>query len=178
VVHSLERQRPPAAALLVDAGPAREGTRLVRVAVEARDSEGAYQDLASPVLTVRQGETTSGEVTTHQIAPGRYEASIVADANQVLAIGLKAAAADGPSRYVVPDPNAEYRFRPADETLLKSIAEATGGAWKPTAASLRNSTAVQRTARRALWPALVIAALVLWMADILLRRVRLFERAQ
>ena len=34
-----------------------------------------------------------------------------------------------------------------------------------------------RAARRPLWPALLWTALVLWLADLLLRRVRLFERA-
>ena len=46
---------------------------------------------------------------------------------------------------------------------------------QPTAESLTRTSGAQQTARRALWPWLVVAGLLLWLADILLRRVRLFE---
>ena len=175
VVHALERRRPPAAALAVSAGPTREGAHTVTMSIESRDGRGAYQNLGNPVLSVRGAKGAGRDVTAHQTAPGRYEASVVADVSELLTISLKDAGPGGPTRFVVPDPNTEYRFRPADEGLLRSIAAATGGAWQPTVAALRNASAAHRTSRRALWPALVIFALLLWMADILLRRVRLFE---
>ena len=67
------------------------------------------------------------------------------------------------------------RFRAPDEALLRSIASATGGTWHPTPATLANTAADSRTARRPLWPWLVALALVLWFVDLLLRRVRIFE---
>ena len=108
-------------------------------------------------------------------APGRYEASVVADARQPLTISL-----DGPELGHADAPRrarSERRvpLRPADEAQLKSIADATGGAFRATPDALRahrNSP----TARRALWPGLVVAALLLWMIDVLFRRVRVFER--
>jgi uncharacterized membrane protein/uncharacterized protein YegL len=175
LVHALERRRAPAAALAVSAGPMREGAHTVVVAIEERDAKGGYRNLENPVLAIQPGTGAVREVTAHQTAPGHYEASVVADAAELLTIRLKDAGADAPVRFVVPDPQAEYRFRAVDEGLLRSIAEATGGAWKPSVEALRNATA-HRTARRALWPMLVVFALVLWMGDILLRRVRLFER--
>jgi hypothetical protein len=78
---------------------------------------------------------------------------------------------------VLPDTAAEYRFRSADEALLRSIATATGGSWHPTAATLANAASDSRTARRPLWPALIALALVLWFVDLLLRRIRIFEPA-
>ena len=80
-----------------------------------------------------------------------------------------------PAAPSLPDTAAEYRFRAPDETLLRSIASATGGTWHPTAATLANTAADSRTARRPLWPWLVALALVLWFVDFLLRRVRIFE---
>jgi hypothetical protein len=77
---------------------------------------------------------------------------------------------------VVPDPAAEYRFRPPDQAALESIAAATGGAVSADAAAIRRSTESQ-AARRALWPMLVLAALGLWLVDVLFRRVRVFEPA-
>ena len=67
------------------------------------------------------------------------------------------------------------RFRAPDEALLRSIAAATGGTWHPTPATLANSAADSRTARRPLWPWLIALALVMWFVDLLLRRVRIFE---
>ena len=114
-----------------------------------------------------------------QVAPGRYEASVVVDATQAVTISLAGADAqslDGPTvRHVVPDPAAEYRFRPPDEALLRSIASATGGAWHPDGPALAAAAGDSRTERRPVWPTLIAIALGLWFVDLLLRRVRVFE---
>ena len=104
----------------------------------------------------------------------------MADAAQLLSLSVEGAearpvTAGATASTIVPDPAAEYRFRAPDETLLRSIATATGGAFHPTAAALANATGDSRTARRPLWPPLVALALVLWFLDLLLRRIRVFE---
>jgi hypothetical protein len=109
------------------------------------------------------------------VAPGRYEATIVADAELPLTVTAVGSETAGISRMVVPDPAAEYRFAPADEGLLKSLAQATRGGWMPTAESLANAPRDRRTARRPIAPALIVFALALWFSDILLRRMRVFE---
>jgi hypothetical protein len=58
---------------------------------------------------------------------------------------------------------------------LTAIAGLTGGETTVTAEVLANATAASQTARRALWPFLVVFALLLWLGDVVLRRVRLFE---
>ena len=70
---------------------------------------------------------------------------------------------------------AEYRLDPPDEPLLKSIATATGGAWRPAPAALANSAGDRTTDRRPLWPPLSSLALGLWFLDLLFRRIRVFE---
>ena len=112
------------------------------------------------------------------MAPGRYEASMIVDAAESLTVS----ATDGSGapteiRRVLPDLDAEYRFRPADDVLLGAIAAATGGAMAPNVAAIEWPPASARSSRHALWPWLVAIALVLWMVDVLLRRIRLFERA-
>ena len=102
--------------------------------------------------------------------------AVTAASDQALTIGVRGAAgAAPPPQYVLPDLDAEYRLRPPDEPLLRAIASATGGVFKPAPADLSARAGTQHTSRRALWPALVILALGLWMLDILFRRVRLFE---
>jgi Ca-activated chloride channel homolog len=135
VVHALERQRPPAAALDVTPGPIHGATRTVAIAIEARDADGRYRDLLHPSVRVRTGSGAPREVAARQVAPGRYEAAVVADAQEILSVSLAGDGAGenaaGPvTRTIVPDPMAEYRFAQPDEGLLRSIASATGGAWR------------------------------------------------
>jgi hypothetical protein len=114
-------------------------------------------------------------VSLRQVAPGRYEAALVADASQPISVTTSGSESGITSRVVVPDGAAEYRFRPADEGLLRSMAAATGGTWQPAAAALANAAGDLRTERRPIWPGLIAIALGLWLVDLLLRRVRLFE---
>lgn len=180
VVRALQRRRPPSVVVSVDEGPVRAGARPLAVAIEARDPRGAYRDLQSPVVhveTAALGSTAGAkaDVPTHQVAPGRYEAAVVADARRRVTVSVAGVPAELASRVIVPDTAAEYRFRAPDEALLRSIAAATGGAWTPSADALQNAAGTRPTARRALWPLLVVLALGLWFVDIVLRRVRLFE---
>jgi Ca-activated chloride channel homolog len=179
LIRALERRRPPAVTLDAVAGPVRGAARSVAISVEARDTSGGYRDLLRPVVTVQDQDREPAEVNLRQVAPGRYEASVIANATRRVTIAMSGAeAGDGigvASRVILPDPAAELRFRPGDEAMLRSIAAATGGAWHPTSASLASSTTDRRLRHRQLWPALVEIALALWFVDLALRRVRLFD---
>lgn len=178
VVHAIERQRVPALGLDVSAAPAHGNTRAVRMAVEARDADGAYRDLLRPVLRVSTASSPVRTVPARQVAPGRYEAAVVADARQPLVVSVAEAGATDdvkPSRTIVPDVAAELRFAPADDQLLKAVAAATGGAWRPAPAALRANAGERSTERQPIWPALVGLSLALWLVDLLFRRVRVFE---
>jgi Ca-activated chloride channel homolog len=178
VARALQRQRTPLVALDLFEGPIRGNTRTVSIAVEARAPDGQYRNLQNPVLQVRAANaTTPARLTARQVSPGRYQATVVADATQPLTVSVEGAApgAGITSRTVLPDAAAEYRFRPADEGLLRSIASSTGGAYHPDAAALANAAGDRRTQRRPLWPGLVSLALLLWFVDLVLRRVRVFE---
>lgn len=174
VVRSLERQRRPPIGMEVRSGVVRGTARPLSVAVEARDADGNYQNLARPVVRVVAADGTTADVVAQQRAPGRYEVTIVADARQPLTVSL-VGEADVPSRLIVPDPDLEYRFTEPDVAKLIAIAGLTGGKTSVTADVLLNATASRQTARRALWPFLVVFALLLWLGDVVLRRVRLFE---
>lgn len=179
VVHALERQRPAPVGLELTAGPVRGAHRAVSIAVEARDEQGRYRDLLHPALHLRAGDGPARDVQARQVAPGRYEASVVADALETLRVSVTDAGTDqgtaAATRLLVPDPMAEYRFRPPDDDLLTSIASATGGAWKPTPEALRRTAGDRRTERRPVSAPLVLLALGLWFVDLLLRRLRVFE---
>jgi uncharacterized membrane protein len=176
IVRALERPQRPPLALEIDPGVARGETRRMSVAVEARDANGNYRNGLHPIVRVDLASGRSAEIATQQTAPGRYEATVVASAREPVAISVGGVDGALPtSRLVIPDPNAELRLRPPDEARLRAIAEATGGAWSPSADALRQSGNARSTARRAMWPGLVLAGLALWLVDILLRRIRILE---
>ena len=173
VVHAIERQRPRLLDLQAVAGPIDQGRREIRVSIEARDANG-YRDLLRPTVTVTSDQSRTATVSLRQVAPGRYEATVLSDAMRP--VTLTTTDPNGTiSRIVVADPAAEYRFRPADEALLRSIASATGGTWKPDVSQLSAAPTDRHSERRPLWPALTIAGLCLWFIDLLLRRIRVFE---
>jgi hypothetical protein len=175
VVRAVQRQRPPAARLDVTPGPVHGQTRSIAIAVEARDPSGRYGNLLRPVVRVTQGNGADTPVTLRQVAPGRYESSVIADATKIVTV---TSSGPDPAAYtVIPDPASEYRFRPTDVSMLKSIASATGGAWQPGAQALSNRSGDRRTERRPIWTALLALALGLWFLDVLLRRLRIFEPA-
>jgi Ca-activated chloride channel homolog len=175
VVHAIERQRPRLLDLQAVAGPIDQGRREIRVSIEARDANGGYADLLRPTVTVTSDQSRTATVSLRQVAPGRYEATVLSDAMRPVTLTTTDSTGGTITRIVVADPAAEYRFRPPDEALLRSIASATGGTWKPEMSQLSAAPTDRHSERRPLWPALTIAALCLWFIDLLLRRIRVFE---
>ena len=171
VVRALERQPPANVGVSIAADVVRGTARPIAVAIEARDPQGNYLNRLKPIVRVRADNGTSVEQVARQIAPGRYEARVIADAREALTVSVEGTALASSRRLVIPDPNAEYRFRPPDADRLSAIAEATAGRVGATPEALRERVQSQ-AARRALWPALVVLALFLWLVDILFRRIR------
>ena len=176
IVRALQRQRPPALALTVEPGAVHGTTRSIAMSIEAHDPDGKPRDFLTPMIRVQSGTNAPVEIPARQTAPGHYEARALVDAAETFAANVAGGDAGLTSGLVVPDTNAEYRFRAADEPRLKSIASATGGHWQATAEQIAGTAGEHRSSRRPLWPALLWTALGLWMLDLVLRRVRILER--
>lgn len=146
----------------------------------ARRRRQAARLSLTPRVRVQSGTKPPIEIPARQTAPGHYEARAIVDAAELFAANVLAS--DGivesglTSALVAPDTNEEYRFRAVDESRLRSIASATGGQWQPSAAQIANTAGEHRATRRPMWPTLLWIALGLWLTDLLLRRVRVFER--
>jgi Ca-activated chloride channel homolog len=178
VARALQRQRTPPFSLAVSEGPIRGHARSISIHVEARDADGGYRNLAPPVVEVHPRGGQPVTLPTRQVAPGRYDAVVVVGAGQAVTVRMVApepAGAGVTSRTILVDPAAEYRFRAPDHDHLQSIASAGGGVWRPTAEDLKRTTSGSRSRRRPLWPGLLTLGLLLWFADLGLRRVRVFE---
>src|SRR5262249_1036766 len=70
--------------------------------------------------------------------------------------------------------SAEYSFSETNKKLLHQVADATGGAADPSGRKLFDPQGESLEARKELRPYLLFFALVLFLGDTLLRRVRLF----
>jgi Ca-activated chloride channel family protein len=172
VVRALARQPAAGVGTAVSAEVVRGAARPVSVTIEARDPQGNYLNRLRPLVRVSAGDGTSVEQPAREVAPGRYEASVIADARQTLQVSVDGAGGPVTTRLIIPDPDAEYRFRPANVAALSAIAEATGGTVGATPDVIREHVQSQPS-RRALWPSLVALALLLWFADIVFRRIRI-----
>jgi uncharacterized membrane protein len=175
VVHALQRQRPSSMALTVNPGVIHGATRAIDVSVDARDAAGRPRDFLSPQVRVQSGTKPPVEIAARQTAPGHYEGRAIIDADQTFAATVVGEEGSVSSAFIVPDVNAELRLRAPDDAGLRTIAAGTGGTFAPDAQSLASRPDEHRATRRPLWPALLWTALALWLADLALRRVRIFE---
>jgi Ca-activated chloride channel homolog len=75
------------------------------------------------------------------------------------------------SRGLVVNYDDELRIRPTDEKLLESVARSSGGTFRPEPEAVFAPD--ERTASRAvpLWPYLLTAAALIFVADVALRRI-------
>jgi len=138
------------------------------------DSAGNYVNNLRPELTIVDPQQQRNTAVFAQVAPGCYAGEFasadpgtyVAEAGiryhdqpaRVMRRGLAVGYAD------------ELRLRPTNTELLRSIADATGGQYAPEPASV--FAPVESTVPRTtlFWPYLVTAAVLLFLADVALRR--------
>ncbi len=143
--------------------------------LDAADPTGKYLNGADARLTVLEPNGNKKELTLPQVAPGRYSANFAAnqsgayhlEMNQQNAGRLVARQSRG---FIVGYPE-ELRLKPLNEELLKRISAGTGGRYHPDPTQLFAET--ERTADRALplWHYLIMAVLLLFLADVALRRI-------
>ena len=145
------------------------------VTLDAVRNDGKYLNEAAADLTVIEPGGGERKVAMTQTAPGRYAGEFPAEGAGTYHVQLtqqaKGQQAVQQSRGLVVNYDDELRIRPTDEKLLEAVAKASGGVFKPDPAAVFAPD--DRTASRPvpLWPYLVIAAAVLFLADVALRRI-------
>jgi len=145
------------------------------VTLDAVRNDGKYLNEATADLTVIEPGGGERKVTMTQTAPGRYAGEFPAEGAGTYHVQLtqqsKGQQAVQQSRGLVVNYDDELRIKPTDAALLEAVAKSSGGAYKPDPAAVFAPD--DRTASRPvpLWPYLVIAAAVLFLADVALRRI-------
>ena len=159
----------------------------VRAYIDAFDAGERFENGLDSVLTVvgPMPSQEKRELPMGQTAPGRYEASFLLDryGSFLLRAEHRRSADDGKKTAVAvsyghinnPYPLEYSRFEP-DRVTLARIAEATGGDVDPTPQQVFDPRGEKIEVHEALWSRLVAAAVALFLLDLLLRRVRIFDR--
>ena len=125
-------------------------------------------------------------VDLRQTAPGRYEASVPLDKygsfllkaehTRELPDGTMKPVATSDGHVTNPYPREYASFEP-DLTTLERAAIATGGAMDPRdVAAVFDPAGEKVTYHEELWPRFIYAAIVVFLLDLLMRRVRIFDR--
>ena len=144
------------------------------ITITATDEDGGFRnELESQIRVVDPRQNTS-VIDIHQSGPGTYEAQFPVDQPGPFVFRMIGDETNV-SRilpYSYPD---EYHFYPPDVDLLQEVSSVTGGKFQPTAADIFSTGGETVVRRVPLWPYLAIAALLLYLTDLLLRRIRLFE---
>jgi uncharacterized membrane protein/uncharacterized protein YegL len=151
------------------------------VSVDAIDSEDRFiHGMTSrvDVLDARGESVRSAQL--REIAPGRYEGSVPLPGFGAFALRAThslGGAGLGESHAQAQNPYpSEYRPEPANLALLARVAALTGGRELQRSSDVWRPARKPVTVRQELWPYAIWLALGLFFADLLLRRVRVFDR--
>jgi uncharacterized membrane protein len=145
------------------------------ITINAIENDGRFRNNIQPQIKVIGPDQIASNVEAHQAGPGYYEATFPLTQKGSYLFRAADQQAAGPSRvlaYSYPD---EYHFYPPNTDLLRSISAETGGKFQPAAQDIFMTDGETSPLPIPLWPWLAAIALALYIGDVFLRRVELFE---
>ncbi len=149
----------------------------VTVAVDSVDEQGNIRNLLNTQVEVAGPEQRAFSLALPQTAPGRYEGTLTTDKPGVYALRITQYDEDTPvveqiTGAVVPVA-AEFLSFETDFRLLRRLAAVTGGQVLTSAPeAFRHDRPPPQGYNRPFWQPLVVVALLLFVADIGVRRLR------
>ncbi len=151
---------------------------LATVRVESREADGSFRNLAATRLDVVGPDGEGRGLAVPQVAPGSYAVTFAAAERGPYAVQVTHTAADGTviaqttTGFAIPYAR-EYAAARANRVLLERLAAETGGLRLDSPAASFSRDTVREWQSQPLWPYLFAAALVLFIADVAVRRFRL-----
>ncbi len=163
----------------------------VRAAIDAVGQDDKFQNGLDAKFTVK-GPQPGGDTKTlpmRQTAPGRYEADFPLDryGSFLLHASLEkqvddgkggsrsAAVAESFGHVTNPYPR-EYLALAPDVTTLSRAAQVTGGKMDPDAKAVFDPAGDSISYHEDLWPRFIVLAIIVFLLDLIVRRVRIFDR--
>jgi uncharacterized membrane protein len=143
--------------------------------INAIEKSGRFRNGLRPQLRVIGPNQKVSVVEFPQIGPGNYEARFPLEQDGTYTFRATGSDSTSPVRSLEYSYPAEYHFYPPDTQKLRAISNSTGGIYEPQGPEIFDTRGESTEYPLALWPWLSATVLILYIADILLRRVRLFE---
>ena len=152
----------------------RDGDR-ASLSVDAVNELGQFLNNAEVELTLIDPQLKRKKSILKQSAPGRYKSEFKTPQSGAYHMEIALKQNDKviyrQSRGISVGYSDELRIRPTNESLLRSIAESSGGSFAPAAKDLMDDSSDKVTRPVPLWPLLVTAAMLLFVLDVALRRI-------
>ena len=145
-----------------------------RITITALDSDGGFRNELDSQIRVIDPDQSAAVIEVRQSGPGTYEARYPIDQDGSFVFRLIGDEA-GVSRILPYSYPEEYHFYPADVDLLREVSESTGGRFGADESEIFSTGSATVTAPTPIWPYLAAMALLLYLSELYLRRVRLFE---
>src|SRR5206468_8495998 len=146
-----------------------------KITINAIQKDGQFRNKLEPQVRVLGPDESISDIAVHQVGPGAYEAKFPLGKKGSYLFRAVGAESGGPSRvlaYSYPD---EYHFYPPNTEVLRSISNETKGRFQPRSEEIFDAQSETTALPLPLWPYLAGLALLLYFADVLLRRLSLFE---
>lgn len=156
----------------------RQGEQAV-VSLDAVDQNGQFIDNAASNLTVIDPKLGKQKLQLKQTAPGHYEAKLSTPDKGAYHLDLAQVQSGGEaqrvSRGLTVGYSDELKLLPPGIATLQQISRASGGHYGVEASAVGEPD--ERTAREPvpLWPWLLMAALVVFIADVAFRRIEIWQ---
>ena len=145
------------------------------VSVNAVDKNGQFRNDLQPEVRVIGPDQSVTVLDVPQVGPGGYESRLALMHDGTYTFRATGGGAAGPVRSLEYSYPAEYHFYPPDTQKLRAISNSTGGVFEPKGEEIFDARGESTEYPLSLWPWLSAIVLILYIVDILLRRVRLFE---
>lgn len=145
------------------------------VSINAVEKNGQFRNDLQPQVRVIGPDQKVTVLEVPQVGPGGYESRLRLAQDGSYSFRATGGGAAGPVRSLEYSYPAEYHFYPPDTQKLRAISNATGGTFEPKDNEIFDARGESTEYPVSLWPWLSGFVLILYIADILLRRVRLFE---
>lgn len=153
--------------------------RRAAIRVESFEGEGNFRNSLQTAADVAQPDGTVDRLSVPQTAPGRYEGDFALSRPGVYFIRVTQTdpysgrlVASRTTGYALPH-LPEYAVNPANRVLLERLAAETGGPLVSQPEESWGRVTKQRPQLQRVWPELLAGALILFVADVAVRRLRL-----
>jgi len=146
-----------------------------KISINAIRKDGQFRNKLETQVRVLGPDQSVSDVAVHQIGPGAYEAKYPLGKKGSYLFRAVGADSGSPSRVIAYSYPDEYHFYPPNTELLRSISNETKGRFQPHTEDIFAPNGETTALPTPLWPYLGALALMLYLTDVLLRRLRLFE---